>query len=113
MTIVYIWKIKNNKVPNDINFQFSSNGRRSGNKAVVKPLPKVKGKLLSIYESGFQIRAAKLWNKVPNEITSINNLNTFKESLNDYLLLYPDKPPVKGYYHVNNNSLLDYQTVKI
>ena len=64
-----------------------------------------------MYESSFQIKAAKLWNKLPSQITSLNNLTAFKEKLNKYLIGYPDRPPVTGYYHVTKNSLLDY-TIK-
>ena len=98
-------------VPNDINLEFSFNYRKSGHIAIIKPMPKVKGKLLSLFENSFQIKAAKLWNKIPNRITSIEKLNTFKKALDDYLVQYPDKPPVKGYFHANNNSLLEYKTI--
>ena len=104
---------KNSLVPNDIDLQFSINNLRSSAKAIVKPMPKVKGKLLSMFESSFQVRAAKLWNKIPNEITCSNDITTFKKQLHDYLILYPDRPPISGYYHVNNNSLLEYQTIKL
>jgi hypothetical protein len=112
LTLIYVWKIKNDFVPNDINLQFSFNSRKSRFDAVVKPMPKVRGRLLSMYESSFQIKAAKLWNKIPNEITSLKNLTAFKERLNKYLTLYPDRPPISGYYHITKNSLLDYQTIK-
>ena len=113
LTILHVWKIKNEIVPNDINLQFSFNVHKSRFDAVVKPLPRVRGRLLSIYESSFQIKAAKLWNKLPSQITSLNNLSAFKEKLNKYLIGYPDRPPVTGYYHITKNSLLDYRTIKM
>ena len=60
-------------------------------------MPKVRGRILTMYESSFQIKAAKLWNKIPGEITNIDSLTLFKKKLNEYLLLYPDKPPITGY----------------
>lgn len=113
LTLIYVWKIKNYFVPNDINLEFSFNSRKLSFEAIVKPMPRVRGKLLSMYESSFQIKAAKLWNKLPSKITSLENLTAFKKKLNEYLILYPDRPPVTGYYHVTKNSLLDYQTIKM
>ena len=113
LTLIYVWKIRNSVVPNDINLEFLFNDRKSCFKAVVKPMPKVRGRILTMYESSFQIKAAKLWNKIPGVITKIDSLTLFKKKLNNYLLLYPDKPPITGYYHTNKNSILDYQTIKL
>ena len=108
LIVLFVWKIKHNNVPNDINLQFSDNNLRSGTKAVVKPMPKVKGRLLTLYENSFAIRAAKLWNKLPLDIAAIDNSNVFARALDEYLNKIPDNPPVVGYYHVNSNSMLDY-----
>ena len=48
LIIVYIWKIKNHLVPNDIEFRFVSNDRRSCNLAHVKSMPDVGGRLLTL-----------------------------------------------------------------
>ena len=112
LTLVYVWKIKNKVVPNDINLEFCFNHRKSCIQAVVRPMPRVRGRLLTMFETSFQIKAAKLWNKIPNNITNIDNLSNFKKKLAEYIVLYPDKPPIAGYYHVSKNSLLDYQTIK-
>ena len=109
--ILYVWKIKYDRVPNDIQLLFRENNRKSSMTAIVKPMPKVKGKLLTQYENSFVIRAAKLWNKIPCKLTAVDNLIVFKKRLDEYLRLYPDKPPIDGHYHVNSNSLLDYRTI--
>ena len=110
MIIIFVWMLKNNKVTNNINLQFSQD--RKGNiKAQIKPLPKIRGRILTIYENSFSITSVKLWNKLPPKICEINNLSLFKIKLHDYLTLYPDNPPVKGYYHTNKNSLLDYKSI--
>ena len=113
LIISYVWKIKNKKVPNDIHLEFTENNLRSCIKAILKPMPKIKGRLLTLYENSFEIRACKLWNKLPSSIANIDNFNTFQIKLEDYLKLYPDSPPIRGYYHSNSNSLLDYQTINI
>ena len=79
LIILHVWKIKNEVVPNDINLKFSLNDHKSRFEAVVKPLPRVRGRLLTMYESSFQIKAVKLWNKLPNQITRLNNLTAFNE----------------------------------
>ena len=71
LIILLVWKIKNNLVPNDINLEFSKCQRNGRTKAVLKPLPRVKGKLLSSYEDSFIIKSAKLYNKLPSKLTNI------------------------------------------
>ena len=71
-------------------------------------MPRVQGTILSNYENSFIIKAAKLWNKLPQNLTEIDVFTVFKKKLEDYLKLFPDQPPVKGYYHTTKNSLLNY-----
>ena len=104
-------KIKNNLIPNDINLEFNVNKRNSQVRAVVKPLPRVGGKLLSSYENSFAIRAAKLFNKLPSKLMEISSLPLFKSRLEKYLSFYTDEPPVSGYYHCVKNSITDYKTI--
>ena len=113
LIILYVFKIKNKLVPNDIGLQFMENSCRSRLQAIVKPMPKIKGRLLTVYENSFTIQSAKLWNKLPYEIAVIESFNVFKTRLDDFLKLYPDRPPVSGYYNIHSNSLLDYTTVAI
>ena len=108
LTIIYVWKIKNKHVPNDTNLEFLLNNRKSTSLALIKPMPRVTGKLLSMFENSFHIKSAKLWNKLPHKLRQIDNLLTFKNQLDKYLTLIPDKPPIRGYYHLNKNSILDF-----
>ena len=105
MAILYVWKIKNKQAPNDINLEFSHSHRRSNQIAIVKPMPKVRGRLLSMYDNSFVVKAAKLWNKLPSNLSNIPTLVNFRRELQKYLSLYPDNPPIKGYFHSNNNSI--------
>ena len=111
LTILFVWKLKNNAVVNDINMQFCKNQRNSKVKAVLKPMPHVSGRLLSSFEDSFIIRSAKLWNHLPSELTEISSYNVFKSKLEKYLTFYPDKPPVHGYYHQTKNSIRDYRSI--
>ena len=109
--IILVWKIKNNKTPNDINLEFKINSRNSETKAVVKPMAKSKGKIQTSYENSLVIKSAKIWNKLPFKLTETSNFLLFKNKLEKYLNYFPDEPPVHGYFHKSKNSLLDYQAL--
>ena len=86
---------------------FKLHKRSNAIKAVLKPLPKVKGKLLTKYEESFIIRACKLWNILPASLTHVTILHNFKLKLEEFLEHIPDQPPLPGYPCANNNSLLE------
>ncbi len=104
--IIHIWKILNNIYPNSMSLQFKFHDRTKAIRVAIKRLPKLKGKSLSTYEESFQIRGGKLWNVLPPELTVIPTLNNFKFSLKRFLDKIPDKPPLPGYPHLNDNSIL-------
>ena len=106
--IILVWKLKNNSIPNDINLEFEENKYNSKIKAVFKPLPRKTGKLQSSFENSFIIKGAKLWNKLPPNLTKISNIHSFRTRLDKFLKLFPDEPPVHGYYHKTKNSILNY-----
>ena len=108
LILILVWKIKNNFSPNDINLEFVKHNYSSKIKAVLKPMPRKVGKLLTLYENSFVIKAAKLWNVLPAEISNITNFNEFLRKLECFLRIFPDEPPVNGYFHKNNNSILSY-----
>ena len=105
MIIFHLWKIHNNLYPNTIDINFKTHQRTSATKAIIKPLPKVRGRILTLYDQSFMIKAAKLWNVLPPKLTNISSLHLFKSSLNSFLLTIPDQPPLPGYPHLNGNSL--------
>jgi hypothetical protein len=105
--LIHVWKIKNYVYPNSIDLIFKKHERSNSIKAVLKPLPKIKGKLLTIYEESFIIRAAKLWNILPPSLTQIVTLNSFILQLDKFLDTVPDEPPLPGYPIKNHNSLLE------
>ena len=107
LIITHVWKIKQNIYPNLVNINFKLHKRTNSIKAVLKPLSKIKGRLLTAYEESFIIKACKLWNTLPSELTHTNSLSSFKTKLNTFLITIPDKPPLPGYPHTNNNSLTE------
>ena len=104
--IIFVWKIRNNFYPNVLNLKFDTNRRSGAIKVVLKPLPRVTGRLLTVYEESFLIVAAKLWNVIPANLTHISSVDHFQIHLDNFLRTIPDKPPLPGYAYQNNNSLL-------
>ena len=112
LIIMHVWKIKNYIYPNSLNITFKLHQRSEVVQAVVKPLPKVegrliKGKLLNKYEESFVIKACKLWNVLPARLTKTTSLSSFKCQLYRFLSAVPDEPPLPGYPRQNLNSLTE------
>ena len=105
--LIYVWKIKNNIYPNNINMEFFHKARTNAIQAKIKPLPRVNAKLVTIYDESFLIKSSKLWNKIPPNLTRITSLRQFKSSLNKFISTLPDQPPIPGYPCRNQNSILD------
>ena len=54
--ILHIWKICNGVYPNSIGIDFKINPRTTSTQAIIKPLPKIRGKILTLYDESFIIR---------------------------------------------------------
>ena len=111
--IIYLWKIKHNFLPNPVNITFKEHKRSQALKAVLKPLPRVRGRVLTTYEESFVIRSAKLWNVLPTPLTHISTLDKFKAALEKFLHTIPDEPPIPGYPCSSTNSLIDIRTQSV
>ena len=98
--IINVFKIKNQLIPNSFNLTFKEGRRSSAMKAELKPMPKLRGKTLTLYEESFLIKSAKLWNILPGDLTNIQSLTLFKTKLGQFLSkvpyliihLFPDTP---------------------
>ena len=105
--LLYLWKILNCIVPNDLHIEWTFS-ERLGFKAVIPKIP-VKRIKIGIYDSFFKVSATKTWNTLPKWVnTESGSLLLFKKNLDKHLSGIPDRPPVKGYVTVNNNFLTDY-----
>ena len=49
--------------------------------ASIKPIPRVTGKLLPMFENSFLVKSFKLWNTILNKLRQIGNLSTLKKQL--------------------------------
>ena len=107
-SIIHVWKILNNIVPNDLNLEFIKSARNG----IKVKLPSINRAALqsaqTLYEHSFAVNAAKLWNIIPKEVSELVKLDPFKRKLGAFLDAFPDTPPSTGYVTANNNSLLEW-----
>ena len=93
MIILHTWKILYGFTPNDINLSFKEHARTFAIRAELKPLPSLRGAILTKYDESFSIKAAKLWNVLPPNLTRLSSQSFFKTSLDKFLWGVPDEPP--------------------
>jgi len=106
--IVTMWKILNNKCPNDVKVNFNAPSRH-GITAKIPPLARSSSAANQTKrDHSFSVLGPKLWNCVPSNITVITDFDKFKTDLTDFLITVPDTPPVSGYTSANRNSLLHW-----
>ena len=114
---LHMWNIFHELTNNDLNITFYS-GHRLGFLANIPPLmndriwkPKSSN---FVWQFVFSKRtAAVVWNLIPREVKEKDTLIAFKAKLDNYLNDIPDRPPVFGYSQQNNNSLLDWHSVRL
>lgn len=113
--ILYVWKILEQIVPNvssvsnrQVQLIDDIGGRRGRLCKIPNPAKNAALSTKTLVTNSFTIRATKLFNVLPKCIREISGceLDTFKEALDEYLAILPDRPAVHG-YSTENNSLLD------
>ena len=99
-------KILNSKTSNDLSIEFVFRPRL-GNLVTI-PLCKRSSTAFhwTVYERSFAVMGPKLWNCIPYNLNSIQNMDLFKMRFTGFLMSVPDTPPVRGYTPTNSNSLL-------
>ena len=107
-TILMMWKILHNVVPNCSNIRFTKTSRH-GTRAIIPSLSRLSSSSnQTLHDSSFAVRGPKLWNKVPVNIKAEATFEWFKVSLSKFIALIPDNPPTSGYSCSWSNSLVDY-----
>ena len=110
--IIHVWKILHGKCPNDVDIKFNDSLRR-GQQALVPTLAKRSSQRnQTLYDQSFAVIGPRLWNMVPPNLHSIENLDNFKSHLADFVKTFPDEPPVPGYSCRTGNSLLEWSAYK-
>ena len=111
IVLTHLWKILNNIYPNTIEIEFKTHLRTQSIKAIIKPLPKLRGNILTKYDHSFTVNAAKLWNVMPSKLSRETTLSLFKANLDIYLHGIPDQPPLPGYPYQCDNSLVNISVI--
>ena len=62
LIIIHVWKLLNNKVPNDISMEFYYNDRLGWKTKLPKLYGRAKPSAKTIYDASFAVIGAKLWN---------------------------------------------------
>ena len=106
--IIYMYKLLNGLVPNDMCVQFYDTQRRGIRARIPSLKPKATSKVQSRYDASFAVVGPKLWNVIPSRLTSVIGLGKFKTSLEAFISNIPDEPPIFGYQTRNKNSILEY-----
>ena len=106
-SIITIFKMLNNIAPNDLGITFYTSDRRGIRVKIPSITRDAKMKYITQYDDSFKIRAAKLWNSIPADLTTRTSMETFKPGLTRYLQNIPDRPPIQGL--ASSNSILAYQ----
>ena len=110
--IIHVWKILHGKCTNGAGIKFNNTLRR-GQQALVPTLTKLSSQRnQTLYDQSLAVIASRLWNMVPPNLHSIENLDNFKSHLTDFLKKFPDEPQVPGYSSRTGNSLLEWSAYK-
>ena len=105
--LLYLWKILNCLVPNDLGIEWTFSDRL-GFKVIIPNIPAQRIKI-GVYDRFFKVSASKTWNTLPKWVnTESSSLLSFKHKLDEHLSHIPDRPPVQGYVTGNNNFLVEY-----
>ncbi len=98
-----MWKILTTNVPNDLNITFYMN-ERSAIKAKLPDIPAHRANI-TLNDKSFFVLGPKLWNILPPACSlTLHSLESFKQSLQDFIQQYPDLPPTDGYPSSNSNQ---------
>ena len=111
--IIYIWKIMNDLVPN-CGIEWSEAGERRGR---LCQIPKLMGssKVQKLRLQSFQMSGPRLWNALPKSVRNLktNNLDEFKEVLDQFLCKVPDEPKCDGLNPGATNTITGRQSNSI
>ena len=117
-TIIYIWKILENMVPNIYDEQGAEKiaskwHARRGRECIIPSMNTgSKRRFLTLRYASLPIKGQRLFNVLPSDIRNITGctVDTFKYHLDKYLRTVPDEPQIQGYTaqrRSDSNSLID------
>ena len=106
---IYMYKIANSLVPNNLNFQFYTT-TRYGTKCRYPKMCATHSHLSTVHQHFFTSTGPAIFNIIPGKIKEAKSLDIFKSHLDKYLRTIPDLPPTPGYPSLNRNTVLEWAT---
>ena len=103
-SIIQVWKMIHGYAPNNIGMVFYDSARLGVRARIPIFNYKAQTSISTAYDDSFGVKAARLWNILPKDVNTQTTLESFKIALGEFMLKFPDKPPVVGYTPLNNNS---------
>ena len=105
--IIHMWKIYTGTAPNDIKIQFHYNDR-TGPQCIVPNLNARSSRINTLRYNFFTSMGPRLFNSLPKAVKECSSPDSFKKTLDDYIMSLPDTPPTPSYVAANNNSILEW-----
>jgi len=93
--------------PNDINIKFHYNDR-TGPQCIVPHLNARSSRINTLRYNFFTSMGPRLFNSLPKAVKECSSPDSFKRTLDEYIMSLPDTPPTPSYVAANNNSILDW-----
>ena len=104
---IYVYKISQKMVPNDINLEFYDTNR-FGLKCRQLKLPASTTHISTVRKNSFRSTGPALFNILPCVIKEASSLEQFKSRLDTFLKNIPDLPPTHGYPSLNRNTIVEW-----
>ena len=105
--IIHMWKIYTGTAPNDIKIKFHYNDR-TGPQCIVPNLNARSSRINTLRYNFFTSMGPRLFNSLPKAVKECSSPDSFKKTLDDYIMSLPDTPPTPSYVAANNNSILEW-----
>ena len=102
-----MWKIYTGTAPNDIKIKFHYNDR-TGPQCIVPNLNARSSRINTLRYNFFTSMGPRLFNSLPKAVKECSSPDSFKKTLDDYIMSLPDTPPTPSYVAANNNSILEW-----
>ena len=106
---IYMYKISQGLVPDNLNLRFYTT-RRGEKKCYLPKLNARLAHLSTIRNNFFTSRGPAIYNILPAKLKGAQSLECFKHGLDSFLRKIPDLPSLPGYQVMNNNSILEWVT---
>ena len=81
---------------------------RTGPQCIVPHLNARSSRINTLRYNFFTSMGPRLFNSLPKAVKECSSPDSFKRTLDEYIMSLPDTPPTPSYVTANNNSILDW-----